>query len=252
MPGNDLVQSVIRGLDILTYVGQHADGVSLNALAAALDLKTPTAHTLLRSLASRGFIEKTERPVRYRLGSAVLDIVNSYWAGKKMARAEAACRELAVSFPQGTITLCCAVGGEVMCLLRLSPERPGVLQRPVGRSMAPYTSASALLFQAFWTEESRSAFRARHPLWEEGGHVWENEAALDAHLAGIRERGLSAAPQNPPKAPALAAPVFDQCKSLWASMGISLLKDGKKNPSNESIAQALRRAAATISDVTSD
>lgn len=252
MPGNDLVQSVVRGLDILTHVGQHADGVSLNDLAAAVDLKTPTVHKLLRSLASRGFVEKTERPVRYRLGPAVLEIANSYWAGEKMARAEAACRELAGRFPQGTITLCRSVGGEVMCLLRLSPERPSVLQRPVGRAMAPYTSASALLFQAFWTEESRSAFRARHPLWEEGGHVWESETALDTHLAGIRECGLSEAPKGLPKASALAAPVFDRRKSLWASLGINLLKDGAENPSDESVAEALRRAAASISDMASD
>ena len=252
MPGNDLVQSVVRGLDILTHVGQHADGVSLNDLSAAVGLKTPTVHKLLRSLASRGFVEKTERPVRYRLGPAVLEVANAYWAGAKMARAEAACRQLAGEFPSGTITLCRAVGGEVICLLRVSPERPGVLQRPVGRAMTPYTSASALLFQAFWTEESRSAFRARHPLWEEGGHVWENEAALDAHLAGIRERGLSEAPKGLPKVPAMAVPVFDGRKALWASLGISLLKHGEENPSDPSVALALRRAAAAISDAASD
>src|SRR6187549_828661 len=71
MPHNELIQSLLRAVDVIELVAQSERGLSLGEVCNALGLKQPTAHNLIRTLVARDFVEKTTSPVRYRLGSAV-------------------------------------------------------------------------------------------------------------------------------------------------------------------------------------
>jgi len=222
MPRSDLVQSVLRSLDILSLIAQSPEGLPLNAVAAATGLKSPTAHKLVRTLASRGFVEKRRRPVRYALGRAALEMAAGHWNGALLQRATSALRDLSARFPAATFTFCKPVGGEVMNLLRMSPERPGFVERPVDRVMSAYTSASCLVFQAFWTEEERAAYRERHPFWERGAHVWGDIERLDAFLDAVRRLGCAVPDFVKRGVHPVAAPVYEQTGLLRATLGASL------------------------------
>ena len=71
MPHNELIQSLLRAMDVIELVAQSERGLSLGEVCNSLKLKQPTAHNLIRTLISRDFVEKTTSPVRYRLGPAV-------------------------------------------------------------------------------------------------------------------------------------------------------------------------------------
>ena len=70
MANSDLVQSLLRGLDLVEMLADHPEGMYLNDLAARAGLKKPTAHNLLRTLVSRGFAARDEAG-RYTAGPAL-------------------------------------------------------------------------------------------------------------------------------------------------------------------------------------
>ena len=217
-----LIQSLVRGLDILTLVAESPDGLRLNALADATGLKLPTVHKLARTLVHRGFLARASRPVRYQLGRAALEIAEAHWHSNLLRRAPDVLRRICSHFGRATATLCEVIGGEVINVLRMSPERPGVVERPVSRAMMPYSSASALVFQAWWTEQERSAYRDRYPFWEHGAHLWTDVDALDTFLAETREKGCASAYFLARNCCPAAAPVFGPNGVLRATVGASV------------------------------
>ena len=56
MPGSALVQSVVRGLDLVRLLAESDGGMEFTHILAVTGLKRPTAHNLLKTLASRGFV----------------------------------------------------------------------------------------------------------------------------------------------------------------------------------------------------
>lgn len=247
MPGSDLIQSVTRALDILADLAGRPQGAALSELAERLQLKPPTAHRILRTLASRGFVEKSASPVRYRLGPAPLELAAVQWDAGMVAAAEQNLKGLAGRFPHAVLTLSRAVAGQVLCVLRLSPERPGFVQRPSGHAMHPYGTASALLFQALWTEEQRAAYRERHPFWEYGAHLWSDERAVDGFLEEVRRIGYAAPGMESKGVWPLAAPIFGPGGVLEGALGVAVPRGRDPEEERRELIDAALRAAADLS-----
>ena len=222
MPHSQLVQSLLRGLDILELVAASERGLALRDLTEHLGLKAPTAHNLARTLAARGFLQKTADPPRYLLGRAVLELARAQAGNALLRRAGAALRRLFRQIPGATVTLSQSAGGEVLTVLRISPERPGILERPHGRPMHPYGTASAVLFQTLWTEQERAAYRRRYPFWEYGAHLWGGEVRLEKFLAAARRAGYAALRLDKAGVFPAAAPVTGANNELLAAVGASV------------------------------
>ncbi len=224
MPGAELVQSVTRSLDLLEHVAHAEAGLTLQELAEALGVKPPTAHNLARTLLARRYLVKSERPVRYRLGPAALTLAVAFSSRAVIDRAAETFGELARRFAPVTWSLTEAVGSEVVMVLRAGPERPGFCERP-RRVMHPYGSASAVLFQAFWSDEERRAYRQAHPFWEYGAHVWRTEEEFDRLLAEVRRTGRAEPVFRAEDAHLLAVPVFGPTGELVAAAGARLPRE---------------------------
>ena len=63
MPHSELVQSLLKGLDLLKLISLKNNGVRLNELAAETGIKKTTLHNLLRTLCARDFWSKTVQTV---------------------------------------------------------------------------------------------------------------------------------------------------------------------------------------------
>ncbi|MEX0774820.1 MAG: helix-turn-helix domain-containing protein [Phycisphaeraceae bacterium] len=218
MPHSSLVQSVLRGMDIVDLVSQSEIGLSLRDVCTALRLKQPTAHNLIRTLVARGFVEKTTSPVRYRLGPAVTRLAGER-ASHSITRAAANVmgrffHQIRAELPahigpyeEAAVTFGRWIGDEVMMVLRLRLHQPGVLERPM-KAFNPYQSAAALVFQAHWTQEERKAFWRRHPMAEFGGQVWKSEEQLLEFLGQVRQAGYAQPPFYKDGQFRVAVPVF--------------------------------------------
>jgi DNA-binding IclR family transcriptional regulator len=232
MPHGELIQSVLRAVNLLELVAHSERGLSLGEVCTALGLKQPTAHNLMRTLASRGLVEKTSSPVRYRLGPAVLALAGEYSTHNLIRRAEAVLgecfgelraflpaqlgpeQEAALSFSQ-------YVGGEIVMMLRVRAQRPNVIERP-RMTFGAYSSAASLVFQAYWNPEEQRRYARLHPFQETGASLWKSEEKFLAFLQTVRETGyciptIFAAGQT-----RMAAPVFGAGHELVGAVGLGI------------------------------
>ena len=215
-----LVQSVLRAVDLLEAAAAAESGLALAELAEALGVAVPTAHNLAKTLASRGYLERSSRPVRYRLGGALLDLAERQMRRVWLSRAEGVVRGLFQDLGVATVLLAEDAAGDFLPRLRMDPSRPDVLERVVNRHLSPYASAVALCFQAFWPEAEAAAFRDRHPFSEYGQGLWRDLAHLQEFLASVRRAGHVGLQDS--GSPRVAFPVTLQGGVFAGCLGASL------------------------------
>ncbi len=139
MANSDLVQSLLRGMDLIELLAAHPEGAHLNDLSEAAGLKKPTVHNLLRTLCARGFAAKDDAG-RYVVGPALVAAAERAMRSDRGKLAETELLGLAERFPGHVLTVATLTPTAVKCELRVSPDMPGVVQHPVGRDFAPYLS----------------------------------------------------------------------------------------------------------------
>lgn len=187
MANSDLVQSLSRGLDLLQLIGSRPEGMWLNDLAEASGLKKTTAHNLLRTLCARGFVAN-DRLGRYSIGPCFFELSEKMNAAERLADASVKMLEFSKRFPDHVITFSTLRGGEVTCVLRVSPDMPDMVQRPASRHYMPYSSASAIVLQAANPREAQLV-EALYPFDEYGAGIWGNSSDFAKVCADVlRER----------------------------------------------------------------
>ena len=113
--------------------------------------------------------------------------------------------------------------------------------------MHPYGTGTALVFQAFWREEVRSAYRARHEFWEYGAHIWDTEERLEKVIARIRRKGYSAETIRGRHTLPVTAPVFSSGNQLIGVIGAGISQKGLTTRRKNQCVAHIVRAAGDIS-----
>jgi DNA-binding IclR family transcriptional regulator len=126
----------------------------------------------------------------------------------------------------------------------MSPDRPGVVQRPE-TTFSLYGSISALVVQAHVDEEQAARLRRQYPFAEYGSHLWRDEAAFAARLREIRTTGYGLLPSPRDAMLRAAVPVFAAHQLFVGSLGISLpAPAGGPEPIIDALLAAARLAVA--------
>lgn len=186
MPKSEMVQSVLKALDLLRAATEAPNGMRLNELAAAVDLKKTTAHNLVRTLCARGFLVK-DAANRFVPGVAIRELARHGKNNAVLAEASRQMRELGLCFPAAVITFTELTPAAIACRLRLSPDRPGELQHPLERLHAPYVSVTAVCLQA--TGSNAAEFERTFPFQEYGVARWKTNDSFLKEKAAVRRRG---------------------------------------------------------------
>lgn len=188
MPHSELVQSLLRGLDILKHISTRPEGMRLNELTAATGLKKPTLHNLLRTLSARGFVLKDSMN-RFNIGPALYEISGSGTMARRIIKAQDILEKLAKKFPECTVTMSTVSLDEIRCLLRVSPDYPGKVQRTTERSFAPYVMVSSIVLQAAYPRET-AALEERYPFEEYGIGMWGTPENFNAAKQKVLQDGF--------------------------------------------------------------
>ena len=170
MPHSELVQSLLKGLDILSLISLRKRGLRLNELTWETGIKKPTLHNLLRTLCARGFLVKDDSGC-FQIGPAVMDIAESQQSVIRRTKAADLCIELQQMFPDDVVTLAALSGNHVRCIFRVSPDRQRELQRPEDRNFMPYVSVSSIVLQAVNPFEA-GLLEELYPFEEYGIGMW--------------------------------------------------------------------------------
>jgi len=241
------VQSVVRAMRILEAVGQASSGLGLRELGERLGLKPQTVHHLAATLESTGYVTKAGRPARYRLGPALRRLVADHDEIDWRRRTEHVVRGLAGEYPHATVSFAEDVAGDIALTLRMSPEQPGVVQRPREHLMSPYISASACVHHAFRPEAERLVYEQRYPFDEYGLNYWQDRERFDAFLDEVRGTGVAAPPRHRGLAP-VAAAVFSADHALIGALGVavSAASAASARALRTTLSQTLKQAAEEI------
>ena len=188
MAQSDLVQSLLRGLDLLRLVSSGSRGMSLNELSRASGLQKTTAYNLLRTLCARDFLVKDEQN-RFQIGSAVFDIAESSHFRRIRNRTEKALLELHKKFPMDVLTVSVLHNGEAKCVLRCSPDRTDELQHPINMSFSPYISVTSMALRAA-DPENGSQIEWLFPFEEYGRGMWSSMKEFNAERAKTLKQGF--------------------------------------------------------------
>ena len=234
MPERKTVQSVQRACRIVEIVARSDAGVSLGELSQALGLQPNTTYYLADTLVEMRFLDRVERPRRYRLGPALSELLALHRTRERHQRLIAAIRGLAKSHPQATVTAFEVRGSEMVMAARIGPPHRHAVEYPES-NMPPYTNASSLLFLAALRAESRARYEARYPFDVYGAGFWESRAHLEEYLQAVRERGYAAIPRdNPVMGPAIAvaAGVWSAGNQLEAALGFHAPREAGEDESS--------------------
>ncbi len=219
---DNLVQSLSRGIDILRFIADSEDGRRVNEIAEAIGVKPPAAYNLIRTLVSRGLVEK--RNSKYQLGPAIADLASSHLKRRLITRAGKVMKELAEKFPDFSFVFAELSGREICVRLLTSPDCPMYVQEPIGMTFQFYATASGLLYQAFADDETLEMIREGSPFSEDGIKLWNSMDELEKFLAKIKKEGYAVKPFDESSLFAVAVPVFDVRKRISGAIGASIRK----------------------------
>ena len=239
MAYNNLVQSVLRGMDIILEIGKSDRGMTLRELNSSLNLKIPTLHNLLRTLKARGFVRQCPGEARYCLGPTLFDLTALNCESRLMTEAEKTVRSLFDEMQQtATIIFAEQTGGEMQIILRMSPDQPVVMQKPKQRILNPYATATALVLHAFGSDEDRETVQARYPFQECAGPFANNLEQFNKLVKQVRKQGYAFNPVCCPDRFSAAAPARDGQERLLGIIGLS-----RQNPGPEKNQDAIKQEA---------
>ncbi len=188
MPQSELVQSVLKALDILRAVAEAPNGLRLNEIAERFEMKTSTAHNLVRTLRARGFLDK-DAANRFLPGAALPELARHSGRSRTLEAAGETLRKLGRIFPKAVLTFSELTPGAIFCRLRVSPDRPGELQTPLDQRINPYTSVTALVLQS--TGLNAAEFERVYPFEEYGAVRWGTPEALAEARKNVRRNGFA-------------------------------------------------------------
>jgi len=216
--------SLERALDVLTLAAAAESGLDLRQIAAALGLTNTTSHNVVQTLVKKRFLARTgdRRRYRYRLGPAIAELMATSSSRALLAAAENSLRRLVGLAPQATVTFCEPEGYEILVRLRITPQRPDVMERPLRQALSPYGSAPGLLLHAFWDHEHRNRCRQLYPFWEQGVAVWQSTQRLDQFLDDVVWQGYVALKWSGEQACLIAAPIVSDRNEIVAALGLRI------------------------------
>jgi DNA-binding IclR family transcriptional regulator len=191
MPGNELVQSLARGLDLLCLTIESDNGLSITDIVNATGLRRSTAHNLMRTLVSREFVAKTNGI--YRAGPAIHVLAAFDTSGEFLRKAEEAVMQLAKRYPSSIVSFSESIGGKIFARVMKYPQKM-LPAKNAGVEMLPYQTATGLVILAYADPETRQTIQIHHPFQIEGITLWESEEKLERYLAVVRETGYALPP----------------------------------------------------------
>lgn len=206
MPGSETIQALERGLKILELVAASDKGLRIKDLSDSIGLKASTVHNLVRTLRNAGYLEQIENGRSYRLGPAAISLATTNRNGRLLAAFEDKLRRLAGAYPLATATYSELLGGEMKVMRRLSPDLPGIVQRPDTMTLGLYNSASGIAGLAFLDEAGLEKAQAALPPLDFATRFWRTLDDLEDAIAKARKDGYAVHPLADARRCALAVP----------------------------------------------
>jgi IclR family KDG regulon transcriptional repressor len=218
------VKSALRVLDIFELLAQYPDGISLSEIATQLHIPKSSAHGLLGTLLSRGYLRAGRQGRTYRLGVRLFELGSGYMASTDlMADGQEIVRELAHACDE-TVHLAILTGDEVLYVAKEEGTNTVRMVSAVGKRFPAHaTGVGKMLLAALTPAELDALYPPDRPLAPITPHTIIDAAAFRQELAASRRRGYATDfEESTPGLCCIAAPVFDSDGVQVAAVSVSV------------------------------
>ena len=247
-PRNSHVQSVARALDLLETLADAPDGIGVSELARALDLKTPTAHNLLRTLSGRRYVSQDQATRKYRLSVACGGLGRAFRRNLRVPQlAQPHLTALSAEINE-SVVLGMLERGAMAFVARTESDQ--VLTVNFRHAWVPdaYASVCGRVLLSHLADDALAAFMASHPPHRSRAEDIRSKKDLLAVVAGVKSKGYCAYWRDKRTVFATAAPVFDAEDRAVAAVGVSMPGVRVRDDSEPHLVEAVCRTAQQISE----
>lgn len=218
------VKSASRVLDIFELLAQHHDGCSLSKIATRLTIPKSSAHGLIATLMSRGYLREGRHDRTYRLGPRLFELGSEYVAGTDLITdGQEVVREVARSCDE-TVHLAILDGVEVVYVAKEEGTNTIRMVSAVGKRFPAYgTSVGKMLLAALPAAELDRLYPPQQPLLPITPRTIVDPVAFRRELAETRQRSYATDfEESTPGLCCIAAPIYGSDEAVVAAISVSV------------------------------
>ena len=216
----DFVQSLARGLAVITAFDADHPRQTLSEVARATGLTRATARRFLHTLVELGYVDTAG--TSFWLTPRVLDLGYSYLSSMPLSElAQPHLEKLSARLDESS-SVAVLDGSDIVYVGRVQVRRIMNIGITIGTRFPAFATSMGRVLLAALPEDELDAYLAETDMRAITPHGLTDEAALRAELAVISARGWSLVDQElEPGLRSLAAPVRDRDGRVVAALNVS-------------------------------
>jgi IclR family pca regulon transcriptional regulator len=216
----DFVQSLERGLAVVTAFSGEAPSMTLSDVARATGLSRATARRLLFTLCELGYASSDGK--RFALTPKILDIGYAYLSSLDLAGIAQAEMEALVEQTHESCSAAVLDGGEIVYVARVPTKRIMAISLGLGSRLPAYAASMGRVLMADLAPADLDAHLAATPLEPLTPNTVTDEAVLRAELDRVRRQGWALVDQELEEGVrSIAAPLRDARGRVVAALNVS-------------------------------
>ncbi|OGB93857.1 MAG: hypothetical protein A2Z31_01125 [candidate division NC10 bacterium RBG_16_65_8] len=216
------MQSITRALTLLEALADQRGDVGIAELSRRVHLHVSTAHRILGTLASRGYVRQSPETGRYALGATAFHLTESYLGQMDLRHLVRPVLERLSRETGETANLVILDGREALYLDKVeSPQSLRIFSR-IGRRAPLHCTAVGKVLLAHWPKTGLEELVGGGPLEALTRATITSRSQLRRELAKVREQGFASDIEECEEgATCIAVPVRNSRGETVAAVGIS-------------------------------
>jgi IclR family acetate operon transcriptional repressor len=241
------VQSVERTLDVLEFLGSSEQEFGVSEIGAATGLSAGTAHRLLGTLVSRGYVRRNQRTRRYGLGLRALTMAIT--ARERIGPLALPFLEELAEASQETANLAVLEDGSTLYIEQaFAPARTLRIFTDPGNRVPLHSTGTGKVLLAYQPPRLIEFILGRTGLSRQTVSTITEISQLRAELRRIRREGYAADYEEQEEGVrCLAAPVFGPDGNIFAAMSASGPASRLDQARMDAVVPDLKRISAALS-----
>ena len=222
LASNYYVESLARGLLVLSSFSRERPALSLTDISQRLQLNKTTTFRLLSTLESLRYLERDQQTKLYRPALEVLRLGFVVLNGLEVRKVAAPYLRRLVDEIEKTVSLAVLDKHEVAYVDRAGGVYTPNIYRPVGSRLPAYCTSAGKLLLAYLPPEQLETVLAATTWLRHTETTIVTPQALKENLALVRDRGFSDSDgEMIPELRAVAAPIYQNDGQVVATISIS-------------------------------
>ena len=217
------MESLARGLSILSLFSEDRPTLSLTAISQFLQLNKTTVYRLLSTLEALGYIRRDPQTKLYRPALEVLRLGFVVLGGLEVRQVAAPYLRQLVDEVEETVNLAVLDQHEVVYIDRVGSKHMLNVYRPIGSRLPAYCTSTGKSLLAFLPPDELKTILSEINWVRQTPTTIMTPEALDQALTLVRRRGFSDSNgEMIPELRAVAAPVRQNGGQVVATVNISV------------------------------